>query len=161
METVIKNLDLEAKGLWLPITISIILLLVALLMPKKNIGWREFYITMGVIGLVTWVADGIFARFLDLVDFGHPKISGIGELITYSFVPSSLAVIYLNYLNLANKWKLVILFILISILIEWSVVQVGYMKLTHWNHLFSLPIFFIVYSFVLPIHFRIIKCNKD
>ncbi|WP_338786986.1 hypothetical protein [Metabacillus sp. FJAT-53654] len=161
METFIKNLNLDAKGLWLPITLSLILLLVALFMPKKNIGWRELYITIGVIGLVTWVADGIFARFLDLVDFGHPKISGIGELVTYSFVPSSLAVIYLNYLNLANKWKLVIIFTLISTIIEWLVVQVGYMKLSHWNHMFSLPIFFIVYSFVLPLHFMIIKCNID
>jgi hypothetical protein len=84
METLIKNLNLEAKGLWLPITISI-----GSSYAKKNIGWREFYITMGVIGLVTWIVDGIFARFLDLVDFGHPKISGIGELITYTFITCS------------------------------------------------------------------------
>lgn len=161
MESIFKNLDLSAKGLWLPVSLGIIILLYALLMPKKKISWREIYITIGVIGLVTWIADGIFSRYLDLVDFGHPKILGIGEFITYSFLPSSLSVIYLNYLNKANKWKLVIIFTVISFLIEWAVVKVGYMKLTHWNHLFSIPIFFFVYSYFLPLHFRKIKCNKD
>ncbi|MGM0878402.1 MAG: hypothetical protein ACQEWV_27810 [Bacillota bacterium] len=161
MESIIKNLDLSAKGLWLPVSLGIILLLYALLMPKKKISWRELYITIGVIGLLTWFADGIFSRYLDLVDFGSPKIVGIGEFITYNFVPSSLSVIYLNYLNIANKWKLVIIFTVISVLIEWAVVKVGYMKLTHWNHLFSIPIFFFVYSYILPLHFKIIKCNKD
>lgn len=161
MESIIKNLDLGAKGLWLPVSLGIILFLYALLMPKKMINWRELYITIGVIGLVTWIADGIFARYLDLVDFGNPNISGIGEFISYSLVPSSLAVIYLNYLNKENKWKLVIIFTLISILIEWTVAKVGYMKLPHWSHLYSIPIFFLVYSYILPLHLRIIKYNNQ
>lgn len=157
MDSILKAMDLGAKGLWLPITLAIILLLFVLIMPKKEISWRGIYVTIGVIGLTTWIADNIFAGFLDLVDFGHPRYSGIGELLTYSFVPSSLAVIYLNYLGKDNKWKLVITFTLLSFMIEWSVAQVGYMKLTHWNHLYSLPIFFIVYSYVLPLHAKIIK----
>lgn len=161
MESIIKNLDLNAKGLWLPVSLGIIILLYALLMPKKEISWREFYITIGVVGFVTWVADSIFAKYLNLVDFGNPKTVGIGEFITYNFVPSSLSVIYLNYLNIANKWKLVIIFTVISFIIEWAVVKVGYMKLTHWNHLFSIPIFFFVYGYILPLHSRIIKCKKD
>ncbi|OAS89147.1 MULTISPECIES: hypothetical protein [Metabacillus] len=160
MDSIFKNLDLSAKGLWLPISLGLILLLYALLMPKKEINWRELYITIGVIGLLTWISDNIFAGIFDLVDFGHPKISGIGELITYSFIPSSLAVIYLNYLNSSNKWRLVIIFIVISVLIEWAVVSVGYMKLKEWNHIFSIPIFFVVYSYFLPFHIRIIKCYK-
>jgi hypothetical protein len=160
MDLIFKNLDLSAEGLWLPVSLGIILLIYALLMPKK-ISWREVYITIGVIGFVTWVIDGIFSRYLDLVDFGHPKIIGIGEFISYNFVPSSLSVIYLNYLNISNKWKLAIIFTVISAIIEWAVVKVGYMKLTHWNHLFSIPIFFIVYSYILPLHFRIITCSKE
>jgi hypothetical protein len=161
MESIINNLDLSAKGLWLPVTLGLVLLLFALLMPKKKISWRELYITIGVIGFATWVSDSIFAKYLDLVDFGNPKIVGIGEFITYNFLPSSLSVIYLNYLNKSNKWILVIVFTLISIFIEWAVAKVGYMKLTNWNHLFSIPIFILVYSYILPLHFRIITCSKD
>lgn len=161
MESIIKSLDLNAKGLWLPVLLGIVLLLYALLMPKKGISWRELYITIGVVGLATWVSDTIFAKYLDLVDFGDPIELGIGEFITYNFVPSSLSVIYLNYLNRDYKWKLVIIFTVISFLIEWAVGKVGYMKLTHWNHLYSIPIFFLVYSYILPLHFKIIKCNKE
>lgn len=161
MNSIIKNLDLKANGLWLPISIVLILLLYILIMSKKEINWREVYITIGVIGLLTWISDNIFAGFFDLVDFGHPKLSGIGELLTYSFIPSSLAVIYLNYLNKSNKWRLVIIFVVISFLIEWAVAKVGFMELKRWNHLLSIPIFFIVYSYFLPLHFKIIKCSKD
>lgn len=161
MESIIKHLDLNAKGLWLPVSLGIVLLLVALFMPKKAIGWREFYITMGVVGLATWVSDTIFAKYLDLVDFGHPHEVGIGEFITYNTVPSSLSIIYLNYFNKENKWKWVIIFTFLSFLIEWAVAKVGYMKLTHWNHLFSIPIFAFVYSYILPLHYKIIKCTKD
>lgn len=160
MESIIKNLDLGAKGLWLPVSLGIIILLYALLMPKKEISWRELYITIGVVGFVTWIADSIFAKYLDLVDFGNPKIVGLGEFITYNFVPSSISVIYLNHLNIKNKWKLAIIFTVLSFLIEWAVVKVGYMKLTHWNHLFSIPIFFLVYSYILPLHLRIIRRNN-
>jgi hypothetical protein len=161
MEAIIKSLDLSAKGLWLPVSLGLLLLLYALLMPKKGISWRELYITIGVIGYATWISDSIFARYLNLVDFGAPKIVGIGEFITYSFVPSSLAVIYLNYLKVSNKWKMVIIFMIISFFIEWAVSKVGYMKLPHWNHLYSIPIFFIVYRYMLPLHFSIIKYNKE
>lgn len=156
-----ENLDLNAKGLWLPVTLAIFLLLYALFMPKKEISWRELYITIGVVGFLTWIADSIFARSFNLVDFGDPKITGLGEFLTYTFVPSSLSVIYLNYLNKSNKWKLAVIFTVISFLIEWAVAKVGYMKLTHWNHLFSIPIFFIVYSYILPLHCKIIKCTQD
>jgi hypothetical protein len=161
MEPIIKNLDLNAKGLWLPVALGIGLLLYALLMPKKEISWRELYITLGVVGFATWVSDSIFAKYLDLVDFGDPNIVGIGEFITYNLVPSSLSVIYLNYLNRDHKWKLVIIFTVISFLIEWAVVKIGYMRLTHWNHLYSVPIFFLVYSYMLPLHLKLIKCNKE
>lgn len=160
MESIIKSLDLNAKGLWLPVSLGIVLLSYALLMPKKEISWRELYITIGVVGFATWVSDSIFAKYLDLVDFGDPNIVGIGEFITYNFVPSSLSVIYLNYFTRDRIWKLAIIFTVLSFLIEWAVVKAGYMKLTHWNHLFSIPIFFLVYRYILPLHLNIIKCNK-
>lgn len=161
MESIIKNFDLHAKGLWPTVSLGIVLLLWALFMPKKGISWRELYFTTGVIVAVTWVADTIFAKYLDFVDFGDPNLVGLGELITYNVVPSSLSVIYLNYLNRDNKWKLVIIFTVISFFIEWVVGKVGYMKLIHWNHLFSIPIFFLVYSYILPLHYKILKYRSS
>lgn len=160
MDKFIKNLDLGAEGMWLPIIIACILLLYIAFMQKKAMKWREIYITIGVVGLMTWVADNIFAGFLNLVDFGDGTISGLGEMITYTFIPSSLAVIYLNYLKRDRKWNLVLLFMLLSLIVEGTVTAIGYMKQNHWNLLFSIPIYFIVYYYYLPWHQKWIACEK-
>ncbi|MFP5109037.1 hypothetical protein ACSU6B_20085 [Neobacillus sp. C211] len=62
MNSIIRNLDLHAKGNWLPIVLSILLFLYALFMTKKEIGWREFYITFGVIGYFAWIADSVLGK---------------------------------------------------------------------------------------------------
>ncbi|MCM3727429.1 hypothetical protein M3226_17265 [Neobacillus cucumis] len=112
------NFDLHAQGSWLPILLSLLVFIYALFMPKKEIGWREFYVTFGIVGYFAWISDSLLGKMLDLVDFGHPKITGIGEFLSYSLIPSSMAVIYLNYLEKSNKWKLTIIFTIISTLIE-------------------------------------------
>lgn len=160
MDKIMKNLDLGAQGLWLPIVIAFILLLYIAFMPKKALGWREIYITIGVIGLLTWIANNLFAVFFDLVDFGDKNITGIGEMITYTFIPSSLAVIYLNYINSVKKWLLVLLFIAVSFTIEGTVTAIGYMKQNHWNILYSIPIYFIIFYYYLPWHWKVIKCQR-
>ncbi|PLS03295.1 hypothetical protein [Neobacillus cucumis] len=162
MSSIIKNLDLHSKGVWLPIIISLLLFIYALFMPKKEIDWREFYVTFGIVGYIAWISDSLFGKMLDLVDFGHPKITGIGEFLSYSLIPSSMAVIYLNYLEqTTNKWKLTILFTIISIFIEWAMRNVGYMKAHGWSFFFSIPLYFVVYAFLLPFHRKLIQCKQD
>ena len=154
-----KNLDLYAQGTWLPILISLLLLIYALFMDKKEISWREFYVTFGTIGYFAWISDSILGKMLNLVDFGHPKITGVGEFLSYSLIPSSIAVIYLNYLDKTNKWKLTIIFTIISILIEWGMRSVGYMKPHGWSFFISIPLYFVVFAFLLPLHRKWIKCQ--
>lgn len=159
LSSVIKNLDLGAQGLWFPIVSSLILLLYALFMPKKEINWRDFYVTFGVIGFVAWVSDSLFGKMLDLVDFGDPQVTGIGEFLSYSLIPSSLGVIYLNYYKKTNKWALVIIFTILSALIEWGMRKIGYMKIHGWSFFISIPVYLVVFSIFLPLHKRIIKCK--
>ena len=156
-----KNLDLHAQGGWLPILISLLLFIYALFMPKQEIGWREFYVTFGIVGYFAWISDSLLGKMLDLVDFGHPKITGIGEFLSYSLIPSSMAVIYLNYLEKTNKWKVTIIFTIISTLIEWGMRSVGYMKPHGWSFFISIPLYFVVFSFLLPFHRKLIKCKSD
>ncbi|MEH7335134.1 hypothetical protein V7161_21130 [Neobacillus drentensis] len=160
MNSITKNLDLHAEGSWLPITVSLLLFIYALFMPKKEIGWREFYITFGFIGYFAWISDSLFGKMFDLVDFGNPKVTGIGEFLSYSLIPSSLAVIYLNYFKKTNKWMLVIIFTIISTLIEWGMRKAGYMKVHGWSFILSIPLYLVVYSFLLPLHRKIIKCKS-
>ncbi|NRD77128.1 hypothetical protein HPT25_06415 [Bacillus sp. BRMEA1] len=160
MQSFIKNLDIHAQGLWLAIVISLILFIYALLMPKKEISWRDFYITFGIIGFFAWLSDSVFGKMLDIVDFGNPKITGIGEFFSYSLIPSSLAVIYLNYFKRENKWILAIVFTIISTLIEWGMIKVGYMKTHGWGFFVSIPFYFVIFLLILPLHKKIIKCKS-
>ena len=159
MNSIMKNLDLYAQGTWLPILISLLLFIYALFMPKNEISWQEFYVTFGTIGYFAWISDSILGKMLNLVDFGHPKITGVGEFLSYSLIPSSIAVIYLNYLDKTNKWKLTIIFTIISILIEWGMRSVGYMKPHGWSFFISIPLYFVVFAFLLPLHRKWIKCQ--
>ncbi len=155
-----RNLDLQAQGNWLPIVISLLLFLYALFIPKKEIGWREFYVTFGIIGYIAWISDSVLGKMLNLVDFGNPKVTGIGEFLSYSLIPSSLSVIYLNYLKKTNRWMLAIIFILISTLIEWGMRKVGYMKTNGWSFIISVPLYFVVFSLLLPLHKKLIRCKS-
>ncbi|MEH7418809.1 hypothetical protein V7266_26605 [Neobacillus drentensis] len=161
MNSFIKNLDLHAQGSWLPIVMSLLLLIYALFMPKKEIGWREFYVTFGIVGYFAWISDSLLGEMIDLVDFGNPEFAGIGEFLSYSLIPSSLSVIYLNYFEKSNKWKLTIIFTIISILIEWGMRSVGYMKVHGWSFFISIPLYFVVFAFLLPFHRKLIKCKQD
>lgn len=157
MQQFIENLDLEAQGLWFPVTVSILFALTVLIIPKKNISWREIYITFGVVGFVTWFSDGLLARELDLFDIGNPQKAGIGDLLSYTFIPTSLAILYLNYLTTNNKWKLTFCFTLVSLLIEFGMVYVEYLKFKGWNWLFSIIVFLIAFGFLLPFHIKLIR----
>lgn len=161
LNSITRNLDLHAQGNWLPIVVSLLLFLYALFMPKKELSWRDLYITFGIIGYFAWISDSVLGKMLDLVDFGNPKITGIGEFLSYSLIPSSLAVIFLNYLRKTNKWILAIFFIIISTLIEWGMRKVGYMKVHGLSFFISIPLYFVVFSFLLPIHRKLIKCRHQ
>ncbi|WP_299093282.1 hypothetical protein [uncultured Metabacillus sp.] len=161
MQGFIENLDLGAKGLWFPVSVSILLAVIVLFIPKKNISWREIYITFGVVGFVTWFCDGLVAREFDLLDLGHPNKAGLGDTLCYTFVPSSLAILYLNYLTKNNKWKLTIIFTVISLLIDIGMVNVGYMNYKGWDWLMSIIVFLIVFGFLLPIHIRLIRNENN
>jgi len=50
---------------WVLVTVSI---LIVLFMPKKNLTWIGVFVTLGVAGYLTWVADSIAGSIFDLFD---------------------------------------------------------------------------------------------
>jgi hypothetical protein len=160
VDKIIKNLDFGSQGLWFPITVSIVLILFVFFVPKKNISWKEIYYTFGIVGFATWISDALIARTLDLIDLGDPNATGIGEFMVYTFVPTSLAILFLNQLTKSNKWKLVIIFTLLSFLIELGMSLSGYMNYPKWFSILSILTFIIAFGVLLPIHKRIIS-NKE
>ncbi|UTE74868.1 hypothetical protein M1I95_10670 [Rossellomorea marisflavi] len=158
MEKIIHRLDFGAEGLWFPLTVSLILALCMLIQPKRLISWVELYITFGVVGLAAWLSDVLVMRVLDWVDLGDAKITGIGEVLSYTLVPTSLAILYLNLTPYEKRWRHSILFTLLSFLIQAGMEYFGYMKVVSPLILYISPIFYlIVFRFILPIHLRIIR----
>ncbi|WP_077300943.1 hypothetical protein [Virgibacillus pantothenticus] len=157
MDKVIHNLDLHSKGIWFPITISIVLALIMFFVPKKHITWKELYATFGIIAFVTWLSDALIARTLDLIDLAEPKTAGLAEILVYTFVPSSLAILFINYYTYKNKWLLVLIFTIIASVMEWIMVQLGYLKYKGWNPFISIAVYIIAFGFLLPAHIKLLR----
>lgn len=157
LNEIIENLDIHAKGFWCPITWTIILVLVVLFVPKKKMNWLQIYCTYGVLGTLAWVANCIFGISLNLVDFGSAEWTGIGEMLNYTLIPSSLGILYLNNFRRENRLLRTLMFMVLSLFVEWTCHAAGFMGYNHWSLLYSVPIYFIIYYFVLPLHYRIIR----
>jgi hypothetical protein len=157
MEKLITNLDLSAKGGWLPITLGILSLLYLLFMPK-HISWKEIYLTFGVGGFLSLLFDVIImSGWFDVFDLGNPKMPGVPDLISYIVVAPCYAVIFLNYLKPKRKWIYVTLFTILAFLSEWLLVKVGFMQLKGWNTWWSLPVYILIFGFWLPWHLNVIR----
>jgi hypothetical protein len=150
MQEIINEMDFST-GWWYPVALGILLLFFVIVMPKI-ITWREIYLTFGFIAGIVWVTDTVFAVWLNLFDIGDPGKRGIAEFFLYSIIPPCFAILYLNYYKENQKLQFTLLFSAISGMAEWLSVAVGLMKPTHWNTLFSLPVYFVVYYFFLPMH---------
>ncbi|MCY9658182.1 hypothetical protein P5G65_04550 [Paenibacillus chondroitinus] len=155
MNQIIQNMDFS-KGWWYPAILGVFLLLFIVFMPKR-LNMSEIYLTFGVIAGLVWVIDTIFSVWLDLFDVGSPNKRGIPEFFMYTIIPPSFAVIYLNVYQEYKKLLYTILFTAVSELAEWLAVAVGIMTLKHWNPLYSIPVYLVVYYFYLPFHLRVMK----
>lgn len=156
MDKFIENLDLTAKGSWLPYTVGLLLFLFVLFMPKR-ITWREIFFVWMTIGFMAWMNNTLVAVLLDLHDIGSPDKRGAGELINYTIIPPALSVIFLNYFQEEKKWKYATLFIGLSYLYQWGLVQVGNMKLHGWRTWWSIPIYLLMFGVVIPWTLRFLR----
>lgn len=156
MNTFIENLDLTAKGVWLPNAVGLLLLLFVLFMPKR-LSWREVFFVWMTIGFMSWMTDTLVAVQMDLFDLGHPDKRGLGEVINYAIIPPALSVIFLNYFKPEKKWIYAVAFTVISFTYEWGLVQVGFMKLRGWRTLWSIPVYLIMFGLIVPWILRLLR----
>jgi hypothetical protein len=160
-DSLYKNLNLEARGVWFPIIAGIIIIIFVIFMPKK-LTKKEIYVTYGVVGYVALILDvWVMATVLDLFNLGNPDKVGIGDMISYAIVSPSLAVIFINFYKKDKKWLYVLVFSLISFLYEATLVRVGYMESRGWSAFYSIPIFIISYRFWFPWHLRFIEAKLE
>ncbi len=152
------NFDL-AKGIWYPIVLSISLVIMIFISPKR-LSKQEFYITFGVIGYFVWMVDMTIAAPFDIFDIGT-KRNGLPELLLYGFIPSCIAIIFLNYYQSTSKKKtLIIFFIILSFILEWLAEITGIMTSKIWHAYYSIPVFTVVFFFALPWHLTFVRSGN-
>ncbi|MHC8969585.1 hypothetical protein IUJ58_00835 [Priestia aryabhattai] len=99
----------------------------------------------------------IITRVFNVIDLGDPKVTGIGNVVSYTFIPPSFFILFLAYLTAKNKWVLSLLFCAGLLLIEYGMIKSGYMHLNGCFFIYSIAVYFLVYAFVLPWHIAFIK----
>ncbi|WP_303985075.1 hypothetical protein [Niallia circulans] len=103
------------------------------------------------------MVDITIAAPFDIFDIGT-KRDGLPELLLYGFIPSCIAVIFLNlYDKSSHKKSLILLFIFISFFLEWLAEKIGSMTSNSWHAWYSIPVFTIIFFFCLPWHLKFIR----
>ncbi|WP_353948304.1 hypothetical protein ABNN70_15405 [Sporolactobacillus sp. Y61] len=159
MESITDRLDLRSDGIWYPIAVAILLVLIVLFMRKREMNWRYIYFTFGIVGTMTWVIDMIVGVFFHGYILGWDHVIGLGDLFGVTLIPSFLAIIFLNYRTPSNKWLMLILFILLSLLIEGGAMATGYFRQRNWNLFYSVLGYVVVFGWLLPLHKRIMNAG--
>ncbi|WP_041967520.1 hypothetical protein [Mesobacillus selenatarsenatis] len=123
----------------------IVILLIALLFMPKKLSFRENIIIAPIVGYFAWVAHILIGVKLDFVDFGPTKKVEYTDYALVSLVPPLMAVLFLNFIK-NNKYLLyVIIWTILSALIEFILSEVGYMKHDDWKMWYSIPVYFVAY----------------
>ncbi|MFM9329268.1 hypothetical protein [Paenibacillus mesotrionivorans] len=153
---VMNRLDLHAKGAWVVYSTGALLLLLALLL-KRKLTWREYYVTFGIISTAAWLGNIVLFFQLDLLDSGDPSIGGIADIIVFTFAPSSISLLFLNFYKPNIKWAMSIGFTLLAVALEYWLVTVGFFTQKGWQVWYSIPLYFLFFFFFLPWHLRYVR----
>ncbi|MCO7125848.1 hypothetical protein NIE88_08695 [Sporolactobacillus shoreicorticis] len=156
MALILGRLDLEARGIWYPLLFSAFVILFVVFMKKRHLTWRQIYATFGMVCSLSWIADISSAIYFDAFRYGTDHGIGIADLLSITFIPAGLAIIYLNYRSQSNKWLMLILFTVLSFGIEFASIQVKYFHLINWELFYSVFIYLFIYGCLLPLHKRVI-----
>ncbi|KKI89743.1 hypothetical protein WQ54_25710 [Bacillus sp. SA1-12] len=151
---------MKAEGEWFVWVLVLISVLVVLFMPKKNLTWVGVYITFGMAGYMTWVADAIVGGTFDLFDLAGKKTIELGDAFLISFVPASLSAIFANFYNPRKRWVYAVFFTLLSFVLELGLVQTGYMENINWKTIYGIPVYFFFYGFFFPWFLRVLTKKK-
>lgn len=153
---VLKRLDFRAKGSWFIYVTGSILFSLSIY-TTKNITNREWMILFSMVGFYGWMANVILFFILDLMDSGDPSIGGVPDIFMFVIGPASMAILFLNQ---PKKVIRILIFSLISYLIEYCLARLGFLKLKGWKPYYSIPFYLLIFAFVLPWILNIIRNNK-
>ncbi|UGB30386.1 MULTISPECIES: hypothetical protein [Bacillaceae] len=98
--------------------------MILLLMPKK-LTLREIYFSSGILGFGAWLGDALVGDVFKAFQIGPSHDTYLIDYIFISFVPLSIGLVYLNFLN---KYQSVLyrwLWVVVAYLLEWGELHRG------------------------------------
>jgi hypothetical protein len=153
---VLKRLDPFAKGSWF-IYLSGSFLLFLSVKFTENISRREWFLLFGMVGFYGWMANILLFFILDFMDSGDSSIGGLPDIFMFVIGPVSIAILFLNRYNTPTKLIRVLLFSLLTLLIEYILGKLGFLKLKRWKSYYSIPFYLVLFAIVLPWTLKLIR----
>ncbi|MGG7621453.1 hypothetical protein [Bacillus coreaensis] len=147
---------MKYEGEWYVWTLVIISIIFVLIMPKKNLTWVGIFITFVFSAGLTWTFDTISMSTFNLFDLAKKISIELSDALLIGIVPASIATIYVNFYKPQKEWVFVLSFTLLCFVLEFGLVQFGYMKNNGWNTWYGIPVYFIIFKFFFPWYFNLL-----
>jgi hypothetical protein len=120
----------------------------------KQVSLRESIVIFPTVGYFAWIAHTLVGLMADLLDFGPTKDIEFADWALITFVPSLMAILYLNLMKTDKALLYALVWTIVSLLIELLLVQVGFMKYKGWNIEYSALFYVIAYLLLLPWYYK-------
>jgi hypothetical protein len=133
---------------------SAINVLLIWLMPKR-LTRQEIYCTWGILAAVAINTDIFLGHIIDLYDFEQPGVQWY-DLLVNAIMPPSFGVIFLNFLPPIKRAFYIIVWVCLSVLVEWGAVLSGFERLKEWNLAYSAVVYLGIFLF-LCWHLRFLR----
>ncbi|MDU1845687.1 MAG: hypothetical protein E6778_09125 [Niallia nealsonii] len=153
---VVERLNLTAKGSWFIYLTGSILLYFSIT-TTKNISRNEWILLCGMVGFYGWLINIVIFYIFDLLDSGDSSIGGIPDYFMFIVGPVTIAILFLNRYKSPTKLIRVILFSLLSFLMEYILGKLGFLKLKGWKPIYSIPCYLLVFGVALPWTLKLIR----
>ncbi|WP_338787684.1 hypothetical protein [Metabacillus sp. FJAT-53654] len=150
---------MKYEGEWYVWTLVITTILFVLIMPKKNLTWVGIFITIVFSSGFSWISDSIAGSLIDLFDLAKKQTIEPGDAMLISFVPASIATIYVNFYKPHKKWIFAFVFTLLCFVLELGLVKSGYMVNNDWNTWYGIPVYFTLFRFFFPWYLQLLSKN--
>ena len=125
----------------------LVVLIIAIIFMPKRLTLKENIIIVPTVGYFAWISHIIVGLILDLYDMGTTKKIDMSDWTLVTFVPSFMAVVFLNFKKTNKLFVYTLVWTVLSALAEFVLTKSGYMKYHGWSIWYSLPIYYL--SFII------------
>ncbi|PFA63126.1 hypothetical protein CN378_19045 [Bacillus sp. AFS015802] len=138
----------------------IVILFIVLFFVPKKLSLKENLIMFPFIGYFAAVSHVVVGLMLDYVDFGYYKKVEVTDLFLVMLTPSLIGLLFLNLVKNGKFLRYVIIWTILSFLIESAFSLNGYMKHLEWKLWYSIPVYFMAFFTLHWFFYRVVRKSR-